>query len=114
MKKIVFTILFIVLLLPLAFQTTPLEVLKLKTFDYLVPKKEPTGFFTVLNITDKDVRAEGGYPFPRSRLAEIQKELIEKGATGVGWVIAFADKDRFGGDSDFAISLRYAISSCNV
>ena len=110
MKKLIFPILIILLGLPMYYSASPLETLKLKTFDYLVPKKEPTGFFTVLNITDKDVRAEGGYPFPRSRLAEIQKELIEKGATGVGWVIAFADKDRFGGDSDFAISLRYAPS----
>tara|TARA_R110000772_G_scaffold174813_1_gene286710 strand:- start:158 stop:1876 length:1719 start_codon:yes stop_codon:yes gene_type:complete len=92
------------------YSVSPLETLKLKTFDYLIPKKEPTGFFTVLNITDKDVRAEGGYPFPRKRLAEIQKKLVEKGAIGVGWVIAFADKDRFGGDSAFAISLRYAPS----
>ena len=110
MKKLIFPILIILLGLPMYYSASPLETLKLKTFDYLVPKKEPTGFFTVLNITDKDVRAEGGYPFPRSRLAEIQKELIEKGATGVGWVIAFADKDRFGGDSAFAVSLRYAPS----
>jgi len=110
MKKLIFPILIILLGLPMYYSASPLQTLKLKTFDYLVPKKEPTGFFTVLNITDKDVRAEGGYPFPRSRLAEIQKELIEKGATGVGWVIAFADKDRFGGDSSFAVSLRYAPS----
>ena len=110
MKKLIFPILIILLGLPVYYSTVPVEILKLKSFDYLVPKKEPTGFFTVLNITDEDVRAEGGYPFPRKRLAEIQKELIENGATGVGWVIAFADKDRFGGDSAFAISLRYAPS----
>tara|TARA_R110000782_G_scaffold160020_1_gene252086 strand:+ start:931 stop:2697 length:1767 start_codon:yes stop_codon:yes gene_type:complete len=110
MKKLIFPILIILLGLPMYYSVSPLETLKLKTFDYLIPKKEPTGFFTVLNITDKDVRAEGGYPFPRKRLAEIQKKLVEKGAIGVGWVIAFADKDRFGGDSAFAISLRYAPS----
>ena len=110
MKKLIFPILIMLLGLPIYYSFVPVEILKLKSFDYLVPKKEPTGFFTVLNITDADVRAEGGYPFPRKRLAEIQKELIENGATGVGWVIAFADKDRFGGDSAFAISLRYAPS----
>ncbi len=108
MKKLIFPILIILLGLPLYYSVSPYETLKLKTFDYLVPKKEPTGFFTVLNITDQDVRAEGGYPLPRKRLAEIQQELVENGALGVGWVIAFADKDRFGGDSDFATSLRYA------
>ena len=55
MKKIVFTILFIVLLLPLAFQTTPLEVLKLKTFDAFLPKQQPSGYFTILNITEEDI-----------------------------------------------------------
>ena len=110
MKKLIFPILIMLLGLPIYYSFVPVEILKLKSFDYLVPKKEPTGFFTVLNITDADVRAEGGYPFPRKRLAEIQKELVEKGAIGVGWVIAFADKDRFGGDSLFATSLRYAPS----
>jgi len=110
MKNLLFPILIIILGLPMYYAVSPLETLKLKTFDYLVPEKEPTGFFTVLNITDKDVRAEGGYPFPRKKLAQIQQKLVENGALGVGWVIAFADKDRFGGDSSFAISLRYAPS----
>ena len=110
MKKLIFPTLIILLGLPMYYSFSPLETLKLKTFDALVPSKEPTGFFTILNISDQDVRAEGGYPFPRARLAMIQEELVEKGALGVGWVIAFADKDRFGGDSAFATSLRYAPS----
>jgi adenylate cyclase len=110
MKRLIFPILIMLLGLPMYYQATPLQILKLKTFDYLIPEKEPTGYFTILNITDKDVRAEGGYPFPRKRLAEIQTQLVDKGALGVGWVIAFADKDRFGGDSIFSSSLRYAPS----
>ena len=110
MKRLIFPILIMLLGFPMYYQTTPLQILKLKTFDYLIPEREPTGFFTILNITDQDVRAEGGYPFPRTRLAEIQTQLVEKGALGVGWVIAFADKDRFGGDSIFSSTLRYAPS----
>jgi adenylate cyclase len=110
MKRLIFPILIMLLGLPMYYQTTPLQILKLKTFDYLIPEKEPTGYFTILNITDQDVRAEGGYPFPRKRLAEIQTQLVDKGALGVGWVIAFADKDRFGGDSIFSSTLRYAPS----
>ena len=105
-KTIVFIALIIGLSLPMVYQTTPYQTLKLKTFDYLVPKQEPTGFFTILNITEEDVIAEGGYPFPRKRLAEIQKRLYGNGAIGVGWVIAFTEKDRFGGDADFAMSMR--------
>src|SRR6056300_325369 len=105
-KTIVFIALIIGLSLPMVYQTTPYQTLKLKTFDYLVPKQDPTGFFTILNITEEDVIAEGGYPFPRKRLAEIQKSLYGNGAIGVGWVIAFTEKDRFGGDADFAMSMR--------
>ena len=42
MKRLLFTIL-IILVLPLLYQSTPTEVLKLKVFDYLVPKQDPSG-----------------------------------------------------------------------
>ena len=95
---------------PIVFQWNFLEVLKLKTFDALVTKQEPSGNFTILNITEEDVDKEGGYPFPRKRLAEIQVELLEAGAIGVGWVIAFPHPDRTNGDAEFAEALSYAPS----
>ena len=63
-----------------------------------------------MNITEEDVEREGGYPLPRKRLADIQIELIAKGALGVGWVISFPQPDRMLGDKDFARSLGYAPS----
>ena len=92
------------------YQVTPYKVLKLKTFDALVTEQESSGNFTILNITEEDVDREGGYPFPRKRLAEIQVELLEAGAIGVGWVIAFPHPDRTGGDAEFAEALSYAPS----
>ena len=82
---------FIVLFLgiPLAMQWTPIEIIKLKTFDAFVVEKQPSGYFSILNITEEDVEEKGGYPFPRKDLADIQNDLINKGALGVGWVIAF-------------------------
>ena len=106
MNRVLF-ILLIVLGLPLVFQSTPTEILKLKVFDYLVPKKEESGFFTILNITEEDVAREGGYPLPRQRLAEIHIELLQKGALGVGWVLSFPQPDRLGGDEAFAEALCY-------
>ena len=94
------------LALPLALQVTPLEILKLKVFDTFVKKHKPSEYFTTLNITDSDVRAEGGYPFPRQRLAEINEQIMAQGALGVGFVISFIDKDRFGGDSLFLNSIQ--------
>ena len=106
MNRVLF-ILLIVLGLPLVFQSTPTEILKLKVFDYLVPEKEESGFFTILNITEEDVAREGGYPLPRQRLAEIHIELLQKGALGVGWVLSFPQPDRLGGDEAFAEALCY-------
>jgi len=109
MKKLIIPLL-IILILPLVFQTTPTEILKLKVFDTFIKEQQPSGNFVVLNITEEDVEREGGYPLPRKRLADIQMELIAKGALGVGWVISFPQPDRMLGDKDFARSLGYAPS----
>tara|TARA_R100001509_G_scaffold69787_1_gene38757 strand:- start:3422 stop:5155 length:1734 start_codon:yes stop_codon:yes gene_type:complete len=109
MKKLIF-ILLPLLALPLLFQSTPTEIIKLKTFDALVKEQKPSGNFMILNITEEDVEREGGYPLPRKRLADIQLEILGKGALGVGWVISFPQPDRLMGDEDFARSLGYAPS----
>ena len=109
MKRLLLPIL-IILALPLLFQSTPTEILKLKTFDKFIETPEPSGNFVILNITEEDVEREGGWPLPRQRLAEIQLDIISKGALGVGWVISFPQADRMGGDEDFARSLGYAPS----
>ncbi len=109
MKRLLFIIL-IILALPLLYQSTPTEILKLKVFDYLVPEQQPSGYFTILNITEEDIANEGGWPLPRKRLGEIHTEIISKGAIGVGYVIGFPQPDRLGGDKYFAESLKYGTS----
>ena len=99
-----------ILTLPLIFNFTPLEVLRLKTFDAVIQTPEPSGNFVILNITEEDVRERGSYPFPRQDLAQIQIDLLNKGALGVGWVILFPQPDRFGGDEVFKETLSYAPS----
>ena len=98
------------LTLPLLFNVTPLEVMRLKTFDAFIETPEPSGNFVILNITEEDVQEKGGYPFPRQDLAEIHRQLINEGALGVGWVILFPQPDRFGGDYIFKQMLSYAPS----
>jgi adenylate cyclase len=108
MNKYLFPILLLVLLgLPLVYQSTPTEVLKLKTFDALIPEQDPSGYFTVLNITDDDINREGGYPLSRQRLSEINAQVTKKGAIGIGWVVTFPNKGRLSanGDQAFADSL---------
>ena len=94
-----------VLCLPLLFNLQALEILKLKVFDAFVQTPDPTGFFVTLDITETDVSNAGGWPFPRQDLARIHNDLIKAGAMGVGWVVAFPEPDRFGGDEVFATAL---------
>jgi adenylate cyclase len=109
MNKLLLPIL-IILLVPVIYQSTPTEILKLKVFDAFVKTPEPSGNFVILNITEDDVEREGGWPIPRQRLAEIQVDLINNGAIGVGWVISFPQADRMGGDEIFSESLKFAPS----
>ena len=109
MNKLLLPIL-IILSLPLLFQSTPTEILKLKIFDAFVTTPEPSGNFVILNIDEEDVTSEGGWPIPRRTLAQIQVDLINAGAIGIGWVISFPQADRMGGDDVFATTLGYAPS----
>ena len=110
MKKLIFIFLLFIFVVPSLNQVNILETLKLKTFDALVPIQQPSGHFTILNITEEDIADEGGYPLSRQTLAQIQINLLRKGAIGVGWVLAFPQPDRFGGDFDFTEALSFAPS----
>ena len=101
-KRLTLPGLMVLLALPLVLNWTPLEILKLKVFDSWIKDQEPSGLFVTLDITEEDVQQEGGWPFPRKRLAEIHMDLLHSGAMGVGYVIAFSEPDRFGGDEEFA------------
>lgn len=91
----------------LVYQPTLVEVIKLRTFDALVKTEQPTGNIVLLNLTEDDIHNEGGWPFPRERLAEIHVDLLNAGATSVAWVAVFSEPDRFGGDGIFARALSY-------
>jgi adenylate cyclase len=83
------------------------EVIKLRVFDALVKTEAPTGNIVLLNLTEDDIRNEGGWPFPRERLAQIHIDLLNAGAASVSWVAVFSEPDRFGGDAAFAEALSY-------
>ena len=51
MNKLLLPIL-IILSLPLVFQSTPTEILKLKIFDAFVTTPKPSGNFVILNIEE--------------------------------------------------------------
>jgi adenylate cyclase len=109
-KKSIFPVLLIGLALPLLMQLTPLEILKLKTFDAFVKEQDPTGNFVILDITEADIEKEGGWPLPRRRLAEIQVDLLNAGSFSQAWALTFPQPDRLGGDEAFAEALSYGPS----
>jgi len=113
MKKVIFTT-FIILLLPLLFQLYPLQILKLQIFDAFVEEQQPSGNFVILSISEEDIEKEGGWPIPRSRLAQIHVDLLNAGALGVGWVVSFPQPDRFGGDEVFLEALSYGPSVLSI
>jgi CHASE2 domain-containing sensor protein len=100
MKRIIFPLL-LILSLPLVFQSTATEILKLRVFDTFVKEQVSSDNFVILNITEEDLEREGGWPIPRERLSQIHIELLNKGAIGVGWVVSFPQPDRLGGDLIF-------------
>jgi adenylate cyclase len=109
-KTFIFLSLFIALGSVYYFQPVAYKILKLKTFDSFVVDKEESDNFVILNITEKDIANEGGYPLSRQTLAQIHINLLRQGAMGVGWVMAFPQPDRFGGDFDFTEALRFSPS----
>ena len=109
-KTIIFLSLFIALGSVYYFQPIAYEILKLKTFDSFIQEKQESGNFVVLNITEEDIANEGGYPLSRQTLAQIHINLLRQGAMGVGWVMAFPQPDRFGGDFEFTEALQFSPS----
>ena len=100
MKKV--AIILSVLLTPILFGMSPVEMLKLRWFDAFVSVPAESNNFAVLNITENDVETRKGWPFPRHELAQIQRDIMANGALGVGWVISFPQPDRWGGDEALA------------
>ena len=101
-KKLPLPILIFIFLGIYLWNPSMIETLKLRTFDAWVQEKEPSGYFTILNISEDDIRKRGGFPFPRSEYAQIQYDIMTKGALGVGWTMNFTYPDRFGQDEIFA------------
>ena len=107
MKKLIIGCVALLLFTALIYPPTLIEVIKLRTFDALVETEQPTGNIVLLNLTEEDIHNEGGWPFPRERLAEIHVDLLNAGAASVAWVAVFSEPDRFGGDGIFARALSY-------
>ena len=90
------------------YNPSPVEILQLKTFDYLITSldSKKSEEVIVVEFDEKTVEKLGQWPFDRRDIAKIIQELRANGAGVIVAPILFSEKDRAGGDRDFIDSLK--------
>ena len=83
------------------------ESVRLRYFDTLITSKAPTenNIYTV-NIDEASLDKYGQWPLPRVNYAEIIEDLYRRNAGLVVLNVLMAERDRTGGDKDFAAALK--------
>jgi adenylate cyclase len=97
----------IVLLGVYVLNPSPIETLQLKTFDYFITSldKKESDEIVLIEFGEKSVQEFGQWPFDRRDIASTVEKLRAAGAGVIAVPILFSEKDRAGGDADFAKSL---------
>ena len=83
------------------------ETLRLKSFDYLQSTDAITTSqdIVIVEIDERSIEANGQWPWPREKIAELIWELRQNGAGMIILPILFAEEDRFGQDMPLAEAL---------
>ena len=90
------------------FETSPIETLRLKTFDLyqkVAPRDVTTNSVVIVEITEQDLKKYGQWPWPRNLLANLHNRIYQYGAKAIQYNIIFAERDRAGKDENFAQKL---------
>jgi adenylate cyclase len=87
---------------------SPVETLRLKTFDYFITSldKKESEEVVLVEFGEKSVQQFGQWPFDRRDIAKTIDKLRDNGAAVVVFPILFSEKDRAGGDKDLELALR--------
>jgi len=85
------------------------EVLRLKSFDYLLGNEEKSRSqdITIITIDEAAIEKYGQWPWPRDVLADKIVELRQAETGIIVMPILFSEADRFGGDIEFCEKLGY-------
>ena len=85
------------------------EVLRLKSFDYLLGNEEKSRSqdITIITIDEAAIEKYGQWPWPRDVLADKIVELRQAETGIIVMPILFSEADRFGGDIEFCDKLSY-------
>ena len=94
----------IILLGVYVWNPSPVEILRLKTFDYLITTldKKNSEEIVLVEFGEKSVQKFGQWPFDRKDIANTVEELRQAGAVIITIPILFSEKDRAGGDVNLA------------
>ncbi len=90
------------------FDTSPIETLRLKTFDLyqkVSPRDVTTNSVVIVEITEQDLKKYGQWPWPRNLIANLHNRIYQYGAKAIQYNIIFAERDRAGKDENFAQKL---------
>ena len=85
------------------------EILRLKSFDYLLANEEvtPSQDVTIITIDEEAIEKYGQWPWPRDTLANLIVELRQAETGIIVKPILFSEPDRFGHDETFCEALGY-------
>ena len=83
---------------------SPVQILQLKTFDYLITSLQlkQSDEIVIVEFGEKSVEKYGQWPFDRRDIADTIGKLREKGAGPIIMPILFSEKDRANGDDTLA------------
>jgi adenylate cyclase len=75
----------------------PLQELRARTFDFfqvLRPRPQEIRPVVIVDIDEASLKAIGQWPWPRTTVADLIKQITEFGAVAIGFDIIFAEPDR--------------------
>ena len=87
---------------------SPIQILQLKTFDYLITSLQPkhSDEIVFVEFGEKSVEKYGQWPFDRRDIADIVGKLRENGAGLIVMPILFSEKDRANGDDSLVTAFK--------
>jgi len=85
------------------------EVLRLKSFDYMLANEEvsPSKDITIITIDEEAIEKYGQWPWPRDIIADLIVDLRQAQTGIIVMPILFSEQDRFGHDEYFCETLGY-------
>ena len=85
------------------------EILRLKSFDYVLGNEDvtPSQDITIITIDEQAIEKYGQWPWPRNVLADLIVNLRQSQTGIIAMPILFSEQDRFGHDDTFCETLTY-------